>query len=31
MGKLSPRDARLRRHLRIRKKVIGNPDWPRDI
>src|SRR5688572_32449457 len=29
MGKLSPRDARLRRHLRIRKKVVGNPDRPR--
>jgi large subunit ribosomal protein L18 len=29
MGKLSPRDARLRRHRRIRKKVVGDPDRPR--
>lgn len=29
MAKLTPRERRLRRHLRVRKKVFGTPDRPR--
>jgi len=29
MGKIAPREARLRRHLRIRKRVMGTPHRPR--
>ncbi len=29
MARLTPRERRLRRHLRVRKKVFGTPDRPR--
>ena len=29
MGRLTPRERRLRRHLRVRKKVFGLPERPR--
>jgi large subunit ribosomal protein L18 len=29
MARLSPREARVRRHWRIRKKVVGSPERPR--
>ncbi len=29
MAKVTPRERRLRRHLRVRKKVFGTPDRPR--
>lgn len=29
MGKLTKRERRIRRHLRVRKKVFGTPDRPR--
>ncbi len=29
MARLTPRERRLRRHLRVRKKIFGTPDRPR--
>lgn len=29
MGRLTKRERRLRRHLRVRKKVVGTPERPR--